>query len=29
MAEVLIKFEDKPIKGVTTAAELQFVPLTG
>ena len=29
MAEVGVKYEDKPIKGTTTAAELQFVPLTG
>jgi len=29
MAEVGIKFEDKPVNGITTAAKLQFVPLTG
>jgi len=29
MAEVGITFEDKPIQGITTTAELQFIPLTG
>jgi len=29
IVEVGIKFEDKPVQGITTAAELQFIPLTG
>jgi len=29
MAEVGIKLEDGLIKGITSAAELQFIPLTG
>jgi len=29
MAEVGVTFEDKPVQGITTTAELQFIPLTG
>ena len=29
VVEASIKFEDKPVQGITSAAELQFVPLTG
>jgi len=27
--EVGIKLEDKPIQGITSTADLQFIPLTG
>jgi len=29
IVKVDIEFEDKPIQGITSAAELQFIPLTG
>jgi len=29
MAEMEIKCENKPLQGITMAAELKFIPLTG